>query len=206
MSHTDIAVTFADLEWQEQALCAQSDPDTWFPERGGSTRAAKQTCFRCDIRDRCLQYALDTDQRYGVWGGKSEHERARMRRQTEADAPIEAPEPTWRGHPEHVIRGWNDRHDAGESYNQIAATLGVTGETVARAVRLWAAGPGTADSEPKRPNRELTPSQQRILELRNQGMRNCDIARKLGMNRKTVNTSVGNLIRRGLLTAKGEAA
>ncbi len=59
----------------DSMLCAQTDPEAFHPEKGGSTRQAKQVCLRCDIREKCLQWALDTDQRFGVWGGTTERER-----------------------------------------------------------------------------------------------------------------------------------
>lgn len=69
------------LAWQAQALCAQTDPEAFFPEKGGSTREAKQVCELCGVRDECLQYALDNDERFGIWGGLSERERRRLKRQ-----------------------------------------------------------------------------------------------------------------------------
>jgi WhiB family transcriptional regulator, redox-sensing transcriptional regulator len=68
-------------EWQERALCAQTDPEAFFPEKGGSTREAKKICLSCDVRDRCLEYALQHDERFGIWGGLSERERRRLKRQ-----------------------------------------------------------------------------------------------------------------------------
>ena len=67
-------------EWQEQALCAQTDPETFFPEKGGSTREAKRICQACAVRDECLEYALEHDERFGIWGGLSERERRRLKR------------------------------------------------------------------------------------------------------------------------------
>ena len=68
-------------EWQERALCAQTDPEAFFPEKGGSTREAKKICLSCDVRDRCLEYALAHDERFGIWGGLSERERRKLKRQ-----------------------------------------------------------------------------------------------------------------------------
>ncbi|MDO5746830.1 MAG: WhiB family transcriptional regulator [Actinomycetaceae bacterium] len=68
------------LSWQERALCAQTDPEAFFPEKGGSTREAKSVCKICDVRQECLQYALDNDERFGIWGGLSERERRRLKR------------------------------------------------------------------------------------------------------------------------------
>ena len=61
--------------WRDQALCAQTDPEAFFPEKGGSTRAAKELCDSCTVQPECLDYALANDERFGVWGGLSERER-----------------------------------------------------------------------------------------------------------------------------------
>src|SRR5437899_1112648 len=66
------------LPWQEEALCAQTYPEAFFPEKGGSTREAKRVCSRCDVRAECLEYALGHDERFGMWGGLSERERRRL--------------------------------------------------------------------------------------------------------------------------------
>jgi WhiB family redox-sensing transcriptional regulator len=69
------------LQWQSQALCAQTDPEAFFPEKGGSTREAKRVCLSCDVRVDCLEYALLNDERFGIWGGLSERERRRLKKQ-----------------------------------------------------------------------------------------------------------------------------
>jgi len=68
------------LSWQSDALCAQTDPEAFFPEKGGSTRDAKRICTTCDVRDECLEYALQNDERFGIWGGLSERERRKLKR------------------------------------------------------------------------------------------------------------------------------
>jgi WhiB family redox-sensing transcriptional regulator len=70
-----------ELGWQDQALCAQTDPEAFFPEKGGSTREAKRVCRSCEVRAECLEYALENDERFGIWGGMSERERRRLKRQ-----------------------------------------------------------------------------------------------------------------------------
>ncbi|MEV0779301.1 WhiB family transcriptional regulator [Streptomyces sp. NPDC050428] len=72
--------TGRELAWQENALCAQTGPEFFFPAPGSSTREAKQLCGACEGRLECLEYALDNDERFGVWGGLSEKERERLRR------------------------------------------------------------------------------------------------------------------------------
>ncbi len=72
--------TTGETDWQEQALCAQTDPEAFFPEKGGSTREAKKICAACPVRAECLAYALEHDERFGIWGGLSERERRRLKR------------------------------------------------------------------------------------------------------------------------------
>jgi WhiB family redox-sensing transcriptional regulator len=69
-----------ELLWQERALCAQTDPEAFFPEKGGSTREAKKVCLTCDVRSQCLEYALAHDERFGIWGGLSERERRKLKK------------------------------------------------------------------------------------------------------------------------------
>jgi WhiB family transcriptional regulator, redox-sensing transcriptional regulator len=70
-----------ELSWQDRALCAQTDPEAFFPEKGGSTREAKRVCRSCEVRAECLDYALEQDERFGIWGGLSERERRRLKRE-----------------------------------------------------------------------------------------------------------------------------
>ena len=67
--------------WQERANCLGVDPDLFFPERGASTREAKSVCRGCEVRAECLEYALAHGEKFGIWGGLSERERRRVRRQ-----------------------------------------------------------------------------------------------------------------------------
>jgi WhiB family redox-sensing transcriptional regulator len=68
------------LAWQSDSLCAQTDPEAFFPEKGGSTRDAKKICASCEVRMHCLEYALENDERFGIWGGLSERERRKLRK------------------------------------------------------------------------------------------------------------------------------
>ena len=70
----------ADLPDLSAGLCKEIDPDLWYPEKGGPTQDAKQVCRRCPVQLACLQYALDNDERFGVWGGFSERERRLLHR------------------------------------------------------------------------------------------------------------------------------
>ncbi len=70
-----------DTSWQEFANCLGVDPDLFFPERGASTREAKEVCRGCVVRPDCLEFALANGEKFGIWGGMSERERRRIRRQ-----------------------------------------------------------------------------------------------------------------------------
>ena len=74
----------ADLTWRDAALCAETDPEAFFPEKGGSTREAKRVCRSCEVRSECLEYALKHDENFGIWGGLSERQRHRLKQQPAA--------------------------------------------------------------------------------------------------------------------------
>lgn len=79
-------------DWVDEGRCGQADPEAYFPKQGESTRYVKSICNGREagaggsaipprpVRDQCLQYALDNDERWGVWGGLSEGQRARLKR------------------------------------------------------------------------------------------------------------------------------
>jgi len=69
-----------DLAWQDGANCRGANADLFFPERGASTRAAKAICRECQVREECLEFAITTGEKFGIWGGMSERERRRVRR------------------------------------------------------------------------------------------------------------------------------
>lgn len=69
-----------DLSWQAKARCLEVDPEIFFPERGGSSKAARAVCTQCEVRVECLRYALRNREQFGIWGGTSERERRKLRR------------------------------------------------------------------------------------------------------------------------------
>jgi WhiB family redox-sensing transcriptional regulator len=94
------------LAWQAEALCAQTSPESFFPEKGGSTRDAKRICASCNVRAQCLEYALLNDERFGIWGGLSERERRKLRsarssEQGESHAAASSPDSV---PPQHATR------------------------------------------------------------------------------------------------------
>ena len=71
--------------WAELALCAQADPDAWFPDKGRTAALAKRICAACPVRVLCLEYALAGFDAWGgissgIWGGTTPRERANLRR------------------------------------------------------------------------------------------------------------------------------
>lgn len=75
------ALDLEGLEWQDRGACRGADADLFFPERGASTRRAKQICSECAVRVECLEYAICTGEKFGIWGGMSERERRRIRKE-----------------------------------------------------------------------------------------------------------------------------
>jgi WhiB family redox-sensing transcriptional regulator len=70
-----------DTKWQNDATCAQTDPGVFFPEVGESARVAKEICVgSCAVREQCLDFALNNNERFGVWGGLSELERRKLKK------------------------------------------------------------------------------------------------------------------------------
>ncbi|UYP21111.1 WhiB family transcriptional regulator [Rhodococcus sp. Z13] len=74
-------------DWQLDAACRDADASLFFHpdnERGAAreerTASAKKVCARCPVREKCLQYAVESGERHGVWGGLTEEERTPLRR------------------------------------------------------------------------------------------------------------------------------
>jgi WhiB family redox-sensing transcriptional regulator len=72
-----------DLSWMASGLCVGMDVDGFFPERGMPGRRQAQraieVCAACPVQADCLEFAIATNERYGVWGGKTERDRRRLR-------------------------------------------------------------------------------------------------------------------------------
>jgi WhiB family redox-sensing transcriptional regulator len=86
---SSLVLANADYAWRKAAICRDTDPDLFFPV--GTTGyalvqidKAKQVCTECPVHTECLEYALETNQDSGIWGGTSEEERRHIRRQMAA--------------------------------------------------------------------------------------------------------------------------
>lgn len=75
-----VGFDIADTSWRHNANCLGVNPDLFYPERGQSTREAKTVCQGCEARGECLEFALQNGEKFGIWGGKSERERRRIRK------------------------------------------------------------------------------------------------------------------------------
>lgn len=80
MQRTTPIQALEDRTWQNKANCMGVDPELFFPERGASTREAKEVCRGCVVKGDCLEYALANGEKFGIWGGLSERERRKVRR------------------------------------------------------------------------------------------------------------------------------
>ena len=86
---SSLALATSDDTWRDFALCRDTDPELFFPV--GTTGLAivaidhaKRVCSQCTVTQECLDFALDTNQDSGIWGGLSEEERRAIRRQRAA--------------------------------------------------------------------------------------------------------------------------
>ena len=75
-----------DMSWQDFANFRGADPDLFFPERGASTRTAKAICRECQVREECLEFAIVSSEKFGIWGMMSERERRKIRKQRQIAA------------------------------------------------------------------------------------------------------------------------
>lgn len=100
--HSDPATADRAADWRDAALCrSHPDPELWFPKGTDAVsmaneEEAKRTCRRCPVMETCAQWAIETREDSGVWGGLSEHDRASIRRRRQRAA--QAAEPTARFH------------------------------------------------------------------------------------------------------------
>jgi len=80
----------ADYSWRKHALCRDTNPEMFFPV--GNTGAAliqiseaKSVCGQCSVSPQCLEFAIQTSQDCGIWGGLTEDERRAIRRSRNAE-------------------------------------------------------------------------------------------------------------------------
>ena len=69
-----------ELWWQEDANCKNEDPDLFFPNRGASTKKAKEISNACQVKEYCLEYSIVHAEKFVIWGGLSERETRNIRK------------------------------------------------------------------------------------------------------------------------------
>lgn len=70
----------AERDWQHYARCRGLDPDRFFARGSARSQPAIEICQRCRVREECLQFALDSEVEFGIWGGMTERQRRALRR------------------------------------------------------------------------------------------------------------------------------
>jgi WhiB family redox-sensing transcriptional regulator len=83
--HLGARTAAVDIAWRQDAACRSANPDLFFPAGTSGNAieeidAAKAVCQTCKVQHKCLQFALETNQEAGIWGGTTEDERRRLRR------------------------------------------------------------------------------------------------------------------------------
>lgn len=124
----------SETNWRVRGLCAQTDPELFFPI-GASNAAkwqeieAKRICMMCPVRATCLEWALETRQESGVWGGLSEDERRSLHRKT-----LRSRRPREESAVAHILRERLPEFEAavaaGMSSSQIAQAMRTNTQTV----------------------------------------------------------------------------
>ena len=84
--HGDLFAVPQRQDWWDHAVCAAKPTELFFGDdeareaakTAASNRAAKKVCATCSVQDPCLKYALDNNERWGVWGGLTPRERSKM--------------------------------------------------------------------------------------------------------------------------------
>jgi WhiB family transcriptional regulator, redox-sensing transcriptional regulator len=79
-------VSLRDIEWRKLGACRGLDASIFYPEDDDDALAAKEVCAGCGVRAACLEHALSSREKAGVWGGATERERRRIIRQRRRSA------------------------------------------------------------------------------------------------------------------------
>jgi WhiB family redox-sensing transcriptional regulator len=68
--------------WESQAACKGMDPALFFPVNDEDAGEALAVCKGCPVKGECLAWALETRERFGIWGGTTEKQRRAMLRRS----------------------------------------------------------------------------------------------------------------------------
>ena len=86
MSKFDRLLEHARPTWMSEAACLDYHPELWFSDMGQAANRAKAICAGCPAIELCLQWAMDTNEPDGIWGGQTAKERVNLRRRAEYHA------------------------------------------------------------------------------------------------------------------------
>lgn len=119
--HGDLFAVPQRQDWWDHAVCAAKPTELFFGAReaaktAASNRAAKKVCATCSVQDPCLNYALDNNERWGVWGGLTPRERSKMLTARESLRVSRA-----------VLRHVTDEQACGKVTREEAGTLATSG-------------------------------------------------------------------------------
>lgn len=123
---TERPLTRSTGEWRDSAVCAQLDPELFFPEKSSNATTAKKICRSCEVRSECLSHALDNGENFGIWGGLSPKERQLLR-----PGAISDQEPIERRRRDDAVLELRKR---GRNAPSIASTTGLNERTVYRII------------------------------------------------------------------------
>lgn len=114
--------------WTVQALCKEVDPELFYAEKGewATTFEAKKLCHRCPVRAQCLEFALETNEAFGVWGGLTAVQRRELRMQRGMPLPDRYVD-DWHGKPGGYRRHYREKTNVCDRCRQV--------ERLARSVR-----------------------------------------------------------------------
>lgn len=117
-------------DWQSRAVCAEADPELFFPETFPEARAALQICATCPVLTQCDKLRAEEKATHGVWGG---HWYTPTKKHTLAD--LDDPKNLGGGKAKITYQQVLELHAQGFTYEQIADQLGVDRSTVARTMK-----------------------------------------------------------------------
>ncbi len=69
-----------DPSWRSRAACKDVATEVFFPDVGEDYAVAAPVCGSCGVRERCLAFAFESKEEYGMWGGMTPKDRRSLRR------------------------------------------------------------------------------------------------------------------------------
>lgn len=86
IKYMDKARDLSSYDWREDAACNGAVTEIFYPEKGESHREAKEMCLGCRVVERCLEEALDNNEKFGIWGNMSPKQRTFYKKRRQQNA------------------------------------------------------------------------------------------------------------------------